>query len=64
MAAYLWDDSLRLGILKALARIHEVAPEILTEIRDLVECNVVPGNQEEDELVRRILGEKGEEYDA
>ena len=64
MAAYLWDDGLRLGILKALARIHEVAPEITTDIRDMVERNVVPGNQEEDELVNRILGEKGEQYDA
>jgi hypothetical protein len=62
MAAYLWDDGLRLGILKALAQIHDEAPEITMDIRDLVERFADPGCPGEYELVRRILGEKGE-YD-
>jgi hypothetical protein len=35
MTSYLWDDSLRDGILAALARIAEVAPELIgDDIRD------------------------------
>jgi len=34
MTAYLWDDGLRPGILDALCRIAEVAPELVDEIRD------------------------------
>jgi len=33
MTAYLWDDGLRLGILKALCRIAEVAPGLVDDIR-------------------------------
>ena len=33
MTAYLWDDGLRLGILQALCRIAEVAPELVDGIR-------------------------------
>jgi len=33
MTAYLWDDGLRLGILQALCRISEVAPELVEGIR-------------------------------
>jgi hypothetical protein len=34
MTAYLWDEGLRPGILKALRRIAEVAPELVTDISD------------------------------
>jgi hypothetical protein len=34
MTAYLWDEGLRPGILDALCRIAEVAPELIEEIRD------------------------------
>lgn len=34
MTAYLWDDGLRPGILDALRRIAEVAPELVDEVRD------------------------------
>ncbi len=34
MVSHLWDDGLRLGILKALCRIAESAPEALQEYRD------------------------------
>jgi len=33
MTAYLWDDGLRLGILQALCRISEVAPELVDQVR-------------------------------
>jgi len=33
MTAYLWDDGLRLGILQALCRISEVAPELVEDVR-------------------------------
>ena len=34
MTAYLWDDGLRPGILRALHRIAEVAPELIEDVRD------------------------------
>jgi hypothetical protein len=34
MTAYLWDDGLRPGILAALCRIAEVAPELIDDVRD------------------------------
>jgi hypothetical protein len=34
MTAYLWDDGLRPGILDALCRIAETAPELIEDIRD------------------------------
>ena len=34
MTAYLWDDGLRPGILDALRRIAEVAPELIEDVRD------------------------------
>jgi hypothetical protein len=34
MTAYLWDDGLRPGILGALRRIAEVAPELVVAVRD------------------------------
>jgi hypothetical protein len=34
LTAYLWDNGLRLGILGALHRIAEVAPELIEDVRD------------------------------
>ena len=34
MTAYLWDEGLRPGILKALRRIAEVAPELVADVSD------------------------------
>ena len=34
MAGYLWDDGLRQGILEALCRINETAPELIDDVRD------------------------------
>ena len=48
MTSYLWDDGLRPGILKALCRIAEAAPELITGIRDrllTVESHNDPGER-------------------
>jgi hypothetical protein len=37
MTSYLWDDGLRGGILRALCRIAEAAPELVVEVRDRLE---------------------------
>jgi hypothetical protein len=34
MVSYMWDDNLRLGILRALCRIAETSPEVLEGVRD------------------------------
>jgi hypothetical protein len=34
MTAYLWDEGLKSGILNALCRIAEAAPELIEEVRD------------------------------
>jgi HEAT repeat protein len=34
MASYLWDEGLQAGILEALTRISEVAPELVVEVRE------------------------------
>ena len=36
MTSFLWDEGLRPGILSALCRIAEVAPELIEEIRDRI----------------------------
>jgi len=48
MTAYLWDEGLRPGILKALCRIAEVAPEKIEAIRDrllAIENLIDPGER-------------------
>jgi hypothetical protein len=34
MTGYLWDDGLRHGILEALCRMNETAPELIDDVRD------------------------------
>ena len=49
MAAYLWDEGLRPGILRALCRIADVAPELVGTVRGwLLELEEIdnPGEQE------------------
>ena len=38
MTAYLWDEGLRPGILDALCRIAEKAPELIEDIRDRLQA--------------------------
>ncbi len=48
MTAYLWDDGLRPGILRALSRIAEAAPELLAAVREqlvVIEHTDDPGEQ-------------------
>lgn len=48
MASYLWDDGLRPGILRALSRIAEAAPELVATVRDqlmAIEHTDDPGEQ-------------------
>jgi hypothetical protein len=48
MTSYLWDDGLRAGILDALCRIAETAPEVVDEVRDRLrafESLLDPGEQ-------------------
>lgn len=48
MTSYLWDDGLRPGILSALCRIAEAAPELIVDILDrllAIEPNNDPGEQ-------------------
>ena len=48
MTAYLWDDGLRPGILNALSRIAETAPELIAKVSDrlsAIEDTKIPGEQ-------------------
>jgi hypothetical protein len=55
VASYLWDEGLRLEILKALCRISEAAPEQIAEIRDIVERFGNMSNPEERPYLERLL---------
>lgn len=48
MTSYLWDEGLRSGILRALCRIAEVAPELVEKVREsllMIENTNDPGEQ-------------------
>jgi hypothetical protein len=64
MTSYLWDDGLRPGILNALCRIAEAAPELISGIRDrllTIEPNTGPGEQA---CLDRLLAVSGEGQDG
>lgn len=55
MTSYLWDDGLRPGILRALCRIAEVAPELVMGERDrLLEIEYTEGTGEQACLERLL----------
>lgn len=56
MTSYLWDASLRRGILEALHRIAESAPELMTGVRGMLET-LAPeiDNSGEREILDRLL---------
>jgi len=56
MASYLWDDGLRTSILRALARIHESAPELIEPIRSMIEGFRTSTESEDRRLAARLLG--------
>ncbi len=63
MTAYLWDEGLRSGILNALCRIAEVAPELIEGVRDRL---LVVGADEtgEQECLDYLLTVTGEGVDG
>ena len=64
LTSYLWDDGLRPGILDALWRMAEVAPELVDEVRDcLIEFENTndPGQRA---LIERLLSAGGESADG
>ncbi len=64
IGAYLWDDGLRLGILRALCRVAEVAPEAVEEVRDRLQEIVSTENPEERACLARLFAGKREEVDG
>jgi len=64
MVAYLWDDGLRLGILRALCRVAEVAPEAVEEVRDRLQEIVDTEDPEERACLARLLAGEREEVDG
>jgi len=64
MTAYLWDDGLRLGILRALCRISEVAPELVDEIRGRLLEIKNTNDAAEQACLDRLLGVNKEGVDG
>lgn len=61
MVSYLWDDGLRLGILRALCRIAEIAPEVVDGVRDRLLNFRNTGHPEERACLERLLDFEQEE---
>ena len=55
MTAMLWDDGLRPGILRALCRIAEAAPELIEEVHDRLEVYENKGDSVQRALIGRLL---------
>jgi HEAT repeat protein len=55
MTALLWDDSLRPGILRALCRIAEAAPELIEGVHDRLEAYENSGDSVQRTLIGRLL---------
>jgi hypothetical protein len=57
LASFVWDDGLRPGILNALARIVEAAPQTVEQVRDHLEPHLDSHDEFERKMIRRILGD-------
>jgi hypothetical protein len=55
MSAYLWDDGLRPGILRALCRIAEVAPGLIEDVCDRLLALGDANDPEERILIEMLL---------
>ena len=64
MTAYLWDDGLRLGILEALCRIAEAAPELIEDIRDRLLAIADTDDPGERTLIESLLAVNREGVDG
>ncbi len=63
MTGYLWDDGLRIEILKALRRIADVAPELIEDIRDRLLALEDTNDSGERTLIDSLLAVKRESVD-
>lgn len=57
LASYLWDDGLRLSILRALVRIQESAPEFIAPLGEMIEGCRTKTDSEHRRLVAQLLGD-------
>jgi hypothetical protein len=64
MTAFLWDDSLRPGILRALCRMNEGAPELIADIRDRLLAIESDEGSEERECLEYLLAVNREGADG
>jgi hypothetical protein len=64
MASYLWDENLQAGILEALARISEVAPELVVEVREQLLMIERTGDSGEQASLDRLLAVTREGVDG
>ena len=55
MTSYIWDEGLRPGILQALCRIAEVAPELVAEIHDRLQTIEKTNDSGEQACLDRLL---------
>lgn len=58
MTSFLWDDGLRLGILRALARIAPFVPETMNELQSTIREQVDLSDSQERECWVEIYGEE------
>ncbi|MCP4899242.1 MAG: hypothetical protein GY906_19940 [bacterium] len=58
MTSYLWDDGLRLEILRALARIAKAKPKAVAEFENEIRANVDLENPREREVLTEIFAER------
>jgi hypothetical protein len=64
MASYLWGENLQAGILEALARISEVAPELVVEVREQLLMIERTGDSGEQASLDRLLAVTREGVDG
>lgn len=64
MVSHLWDDSLRSGILRALCRVAETAPETIEKVREILLTIHDTEDPEESAYLDRLLGVERGETDA
>jgi HEAT repeat protein len=64
MASYLWDEGLQAGILEALTRISEVAPELVVEVREQLLMIERTGDSGEQASLERLLAVTREGVDG
>jgi hypothetical protein len=64
MAGYLWDDGLRQGILEALCRMNETAPELIDDVRDRLLAVGETDDTGEQECLDTLLAEDRESEDG